>query len=487
MPQTYNLEIHSLVRLAGNVTDAFTAALFLVDAQKPGQLVLSAFQSLSNNVIKAAAIPIGHGLVGWVAKHERPTIAKNFRHDTTTLQFYSKDEDIKSFAATPIFDQGRLIGVLSVDSKKQYVFTDKQAKILAELGETFARVISTGKKCIHLDKQAADMDVLSEIAEMASRCESVSELTKMARLHSQSLIAHDHMVLAVRSSSDNEFHLLMVSDQGGGILEDKPLPLTHYRLGWVIHQARAIYIPSLDAPVIPGDKKKWGSFIGAPMLTNNVVGGAIGLLSRRKEAYRQSDLKSLNILAAIFASAFHSVCLRKKSVNIKPLLDPVTGTIIYRELLKKFDGMERNGAMAVIDLKNFTLVNEEFGLDGGDVVLIELARRIQNTIGDKGELSRFYGDRFIVVLPGLTRRQAVSMLKDVADSIDSAPFHYMGVDAHITPVIGAAICPENGHRAEKLLFKAQRAVDSARNTPGARVMFCGDPDQTDPLHVKSVQ
>ncbi|VAX18191.1 hypothetical protein MNBD_NITROSPINAE03-1768 [hydrothermal vent metagenome] len=486
MPQTYNLEIHSLVRLAGNVTDAFTAALFLVDAQKPGQLVLEAFQSLSNNVIKAATIPIGHGLVGWVAKHERPTIAKNFRHDTTTLQFYSKDEDIKSFAATPIFDQGRLIGVLSVDSKKQYVFTDKQAKILAELGETFARVISTGKKCIHLDKQAADMDVLSEIAEMASRCESVSELTKMARLHSPSLIAHDHMVLAVRSSSDNEYRLLMVSDKGGDILEDKPLPLTHYRLGWVIHQARAIYLPSLDAPVIPGDKKKWGSFIGAPMLTNNVVGGAIGLLSRRKEAYRQSDLKSLNILAAIFASAFDSVCLRKKSVNIKPL-DPVTGTIIYRELLKKFDGMERNGAMAIIDLKNFTLVNEEFGLDGGDVALVELARRIESVIGDKGELSRFYGDRFIAVLPGLTRRQAASMLKDVADSIDSAPFHYKGIDAHITPVIGAAICPENGHSAEKLLFQAQRAVNSARNTPGVRVLLCDDPDQPDSPHVKSVQ
>lgn len=486
MPQAYNLEIQSLVRLAGNVTDAFTAALFLVDEQKGNRLVLEAFQSLSNNVIKAATIPIGHGLVGWVAKHERPTIAKNFRHDTTTLQFYSKDENIKSFAATPIFDQGRLIGVLSVDSKRQYVFTDKQAKILAELGEAFALVISSSKKRIRLHKEAADMSVLSEIAEMASRCESVSELTKMARLHSRSLIPHDYMVLAVRLSQDNKFHLLMASERGGDIIEDKPLPLTHYRLGWVIHQARAIYLPSLDAPVIPGDNKKWGSFIGAPMLTNNVVAGAIGLLSRRQEAYRQSDLKSLNILAAIFASAFDSVYLRKKSDDIKTL-DPVTGTITYRELLKKHDGMERNGAIAIIDLKNFTCVNEEFGFDGGDAVLVELARRIESVLGNSGELSRFYGDRFIIALPGLTRRQAASMLKDVADSIESAPFHYRGTDASITPVIGAAICPENGHRAEELLFKAQRAADKARSAPGVRVLLYGDPDRPESLHLKSIQ
>lgn len=486
MPQTYNLEIHSLVRLAGNITDAFTAALFLVDERKQNRLVLEAFQSLSNNVIKGATIPIGHGLVGWVAKHELPTIAKNFRHDTTTLQFYSKDENIKSFAATPIFDEGRLLGVLSVDSKQQYVFTDKQAKILSELGEAFARTISASKTRIRLLKEAADIGVLSEMAETASRCESVSELTRMTRLRGQSLIPHDCMAIAVRSSQDSGFHLLMVSERGGGgIIKDKPLPLTHYRLGWVIHQARAIYIPSLDAPVIPGDNGKWGSFIGAPMLTNNVVTGAIGLLSRRRGAYKQSDIKSLNILAAILASAFDSVYIRKRNDNIKTL-DPVTGTITYRELLKKHEGMERNGAIAIIDLKSFTCVNEEFGLDGGDVVLVELAKRIQSVIGNAGELSRFYGDRFIVALPGQTRRQAASMLKDVADSIESVPFHYMGTDARIAPVIGAAICPENGHRAEELLFKAQKAADSARNAPGVRVALYGDLDQPESSHIKSV-
>jgi diguanylate cyclase (GGDEF)-like protein len=254
----------------------------------------------------------------------------------------------------------------------------------------------------------------------------------------------------------------------------------------VIHQARGIYLPSLDAPVIPGDNKKWGSFIGAPMLTNNVVAGAIGLLSRRKEAFRQSDLKSLNILAAVFSPAFDSVYMSKTNDKTKAL-DPVTGTIRFRELLKKHEGMERNGAIAIVDLKSFTHVNEEFGLDGGDAVLTELARRIKNVVGYAGELSRFYGDRFIVALPGLTRRQTASMLQDVADSIADTPFLYKGTEASIIPVIGAALCPENGHRAEELLFKAQRAAQKARNTPGVRVLLYGDPDQPKSSHLKSIQ
>ncbi len=486
MPQTYNHEIQSLVRLAGNVTDAFTAALFLVDETKRDRLVLEAFQSLSNNIIPGATIPIGHGLVGWVAKHERHTYAKNFRHDTTTLQFYSKDEDIKSFAATPIFDQDRLLGVLAVDSKQQYVFTEKQTKLLSEFGEAFARVITQGKKRIRLHNEAVNINALSEIAEMASGCETVSELTRMIRIHGPSLIPHDYLVFAIRSFGDKEFHLLQSSEDGSGQVKETPLPLTHYRLGWVIHQARAIYLPVLEAPVIPGDNKKWGSFIGAPMFANNLVTGAIGLMSRKPEAFRQVDLKSLSILSVICASTFTSLYLLNKSENAR-LSDPLTETVAYRALLKKHKGMERNGAIALIDLKNFGRVNQELGLDGGDSVLLEMAQRLTRVVNNRGEVSRFCGDKFILAFPGLTRRQIASTLKEVLESIDSFPFHYNGIEIYITPVAGVAVCPEDGHGAEELLLKAQHAAEQAKLASGACVQFYGDPDQRGQVHLQTLK
>ena len=55
-----------------------------------------------------------------------------FDRDTRNLKLYLRDEGIKSFMAVPVGDAG----VLCVDSKRNYVFTEKNQKILQD----FARV-----------------------------------------------------------------------------------------------------------------------------------------------------------------------------------------------------------------------------------------------------------------------------------------------------------------------------------------------------------
>ncbi len=123
-----SVDVHLLdiIKLISNVTDAFTTALFVAD-ERCESLTLQAYYSLSKNVIPQAHFGYGEGIAGWVAKNNKPIIVSQFDRDTTTLQFYSTDEDIKSFMAVPL-PNGK--GVLSVDSKQKYVFTEKSQKIL---------------------------------------------------------------------------------------------------------------------------------------------------------------------------------------------------------------------------------------------------------------------------------------------------------------------------------------------------------------------
>ncbi len=126
-----------IIKLISNVTDAFTTALFLSEP-KSESLTLQAYYSLSKNVISKVRFGYGDGMVGWVAKNNKPLIANQFDRDTTTLQFYSVDEDIKSFIAVPL-PQGK--GVLSVDSKHKYVFTEKTQKLLLGFADLIARQV----------------------------------------------------------------------------------------------------------------------------------------------------------------------------------------------------------------------------------------------------------------------------------------------------------------------------------------------------------
>jgi hypothetical protein len=118
--------IDSLSQLIFNVYEAFTVALFMKENE-----MLRCLSSMTFAVSfdKNRLISVENTLPGWVLKHNEPLIIPNFDKDEETLGYYGGRENIKSFMAYPVETDG----VIVVDSKKKYVFTDKEKKISAAL------------------------------------------------------------------------------------------------------------------------------------------------------------------------------------------------------------------------------------------------------------------------------------------------------------------------------------------------------------------
>ena len=118
--------------------------------------------------------------------------------------------------------------------------------------------------------------------------------------------------------------------------------------------------------------------------------------------------------------------------------DPLTGTRnrrfffenIRRDIaqsvrahLEDDDRSERDIVFYLIDLDNFKKVNDRFGHDGGDRVLIEAARRISSAIRNSDLLVRWGGEEFLVVSRSTDRNQAGILANRVLDAFRSRPFH----------------------------------------------------------------
>ncbi len=127
--------IDDIVRLAAEVMEAYTVVFFRA---LDGRLHLAAAETLSKHLRRRCVLEKGEGLVGWIYREQKPVVAHNFHRDTRTLQFYSRDEGIKSFMGIPLADRQ---GVLCVDSKKNYRFTDKKIKIFNMIGEVITNEI----------------------------------------------------------------------------------------------------------------------------------------------------------------------------------------------------------------------------------------------------------------------------------------------------------------------------------------------------------
>lgn len=88
----------------------------------------------------------------------------------------------------------------------------------------------------------------------------------------------------------------------------------------------------------------------------------------------------------------------------------------------------RDFAVLFFDADKFKNVNDTHGHAVGDAVLVELARRATETVGDKGCVCRYGGEEFSVILPGCTVREATEIAERVRSEIANKPFDIRGCD-----------------------------------------------------------
>ena len=175
-------KLRHLIELMSNVMEAFSAVIFIDDGA--GILRLYDYHSFSKEIDKDCQIKEGEGLVGWVKRENKNVLAKHYERSTTTLKFYKKDEQIKSLLAVPLPDS---LGVLYVDSKKSYLFTEKKEKIFKQISHLVYQTIKDDlllskldfyKKTVYLYEKIGRINTLKKIKEdhLNSVLESIAEV-----------------------------------------------------------------------------------------------------------------------------------------------------------------------------------------------------------------------------------------------------------------------------------------------------------------------
>ncbi len=127
-------------------------------------------------------------------------------------------------------------------------------------------------------------------------------------------------------------------------------------------------------------------------------------------------------------------------------------------------------AIMFIDLDKFKNINDSYGHDIGDKVLITVAKRLQDFVRGEDMVSRWGGDEFICVLLNVKLEdEVVNLAKRMAARI-SEDCNFDGTIVSISATIGIAICPRDGETANILFKKVDRAMYRSKET-GENVML----------------
>ncbi len=115
-------------------------------------------------------------------------------------------------------------------------------------------------------------------------------------------------------------------------------------------------------------------------------------------------------------------------------------------------------SLLILDLDNFKKVNDRYGHQVGDKVLIEFTELIKLNIRNTDSITRWGGEEFLIVVPGLDSQRAFDYAERLRKAVESHIFSFVG---HITVSIGVAELKENEDidnwikRVDDALYKAK--------------------------------
>jgi diguanylate cyclase (GGDEF)-like protein len=150
--------------------------------------------------------------------------------------------------------------------------------------------------------------------------------------------------------------------------------------------------------------------------------------------------------------------------------DPLTGLanrlLLHERLNNALLMARREGrqvAVLVIDLDGFKPVNDTYGHETGDRLLVEVASQLREVVRSSDTVARMGGDEFVVVLTPLAGPDMLNTLADrLAEAVKQAN-RRIHPAAQVSASIGIALYPEHGDTIHSLLHKADQAMYAAKS------------------------
>ena len=127
-------------------------------------------------------------------------------------------------------------------------------------------------------------------------------------------------------------------------------------------------------------------------------------------------------------------------------------------------------ALFFIDLDNFKMVNDTYGHDFGDLLLINVVGRIKQVIRDEDVFSRFGGDEFVLVINDADDLDSLSVVAQKIVEIMKEPIILKRHAIYSSVSIGISVFPHDGDDFNLLLRNADTAMYKAKDA--GRNQFC---------------
>lgn len=164
-----------------------------------------------------------------------------------------------------------------------------------------------------------------------------------------------------------------------------------------------------------------------------------------------------------------------RQITLHDALTGLPNRVLFEQRLEHglIQAKRRSWKLAVlfIDIDKFKSINDSYGHDLGDKVLLMVANRLQSSVREEDMVCRWGGDEFVCLLLDVKQEADITRLAEKMVNRISEACEFNGTVLSIRPSIGIAIYPADGETAEILFKNADMAMYKAKGTEKRFVLF----------------
>ncbi len=381
---------------------------------------------------------------------------------------------IVSTAARPMTDGGYVVTFTDVTAQRRESADLDDAKRAAE--EAQAQVLETLE---NEKSRQYEASMLAELGDWLQTCKSLDELYIILKEYMRRLIPHSQGELYIYSNSRDVLDGAVAwgdPDLHDNIKADACWALRRGRN----YSFRPDKISFACAHVAEQADTTADDYICVPIVAH---GDTVGLL-HIKFHKAETEERCVRFPHEFAANCGELISLAIANVKLRDELrdqstrDPLTGLFNRRHFLESMRSElslqeRKNGTFGVIsfDADKFKSFNDNHGHDAGDMVLRTIAEAMNALFSEDEVLCRYGGEEFMILLPGVSRAEAIDAAECLRARIENSATPYAGRTLPtVTVSCGVASFPEDGAQIQDILKNADDALYLAKKDGRNRVV-----------------
>lgn len=255
-------------------------------------------------------------------------------------------------------------------------------------------------------------------------------------------------------------------------------------VGLVAERSVNVLLPQQTGPRPTGAETTHPVTIAIPLYSQDRIMGVISVHREDpSDLFTEEEFDYVVFLGEQAGVAIENVLLHEEAQRLS-ITDGLTGVWNRRYFLMQFpqalaaaQRFQRPFSVLMLDLDTFKAINDTYGHQRGDAILVEFAKRVDRVIREVDTFARYGGEEFICLLSETDLHGARTTAEKILDAIRSEPFGVPGEQPlTITVSIGIASYPMHGETYKSLVGAADRALYRAKQEGRDRVCTAGEPE-----------